>query len=225
MRSTNASDGATVSAVATLLENLWWLESLSLRLSDPSQARQYRNLREQCLTALASEVNSNPLSNTSVMRAFKLDLQGSRAPIQFAAQGMVRVQASKHLTATKDGSASTSAKLRLAIHCSDNWHLVAPSSALAVDDRNPVAAIAVSMMAQEKAWQIEAVDFPQAANSLKLPGATDEVPIYTGQVDIEVTLVKIANADALNRCINLALDLQACSDSECLLPETLRLVI
>lgn len=225
VRSTNASDGATVSAVATLMENLWWLESLSLRLSDPSEARQYRSLREQCLTALAAEVNSNPLSNTSLMRAFKLDLQGSRGPIQFAAQGMIRVQASKQLSATKAGSESTTGKVRLAIHCSDNWHLVAPDGGSESGEPSPLAAISVSMMEQEKVWQIEAVKFPQATDNLKVPGATEAVPIYSGQFDIEVTLVKTTDADALSGCVSLSLDLQACSESECLLPETLRLVI
>ena len=220
VRSTNASDGATTSAVATLLENLWWLEKSSALLPDKGAGLRYRQLREGCLTALAAEVNNNPLSHPGVMRAFRLDMEGSRAPIVFAAQGLVRVAGSREVDAEQ-------ARVMLRIQCTDSWHLTAPQTAV---EHEEMAAIAVRLGDDEQHWELASTHYPEPSGELVLP-VTDKaksataVPIYSGEITIELEL-RSNNAGSSSKCaVSVVVNLQPCSTERCLLPETLQLLV
>lgn len=226
VRSANASDGATASAVATLLECLWWLEQLAARLEDSQSGLRYRQLREQCLTALAAEVNDNPLSHPGVLAAFRLDMEGSRGPIQFAAQGLVRVEGIRE---SKNGETQVAVK----IHCADDWHLSAPGNGAGEAGEageKDIEALLVSLGKGEQGWQTGSVDYPPATGELVLPGSDKAstpaaIPIYSGETVVVMNLQPTGEEDSLFTGVSVEVKLQACSNERCLLPETLQLLV
>jgi len=215
VRSSTASDGATISAVATLLENLWNLENLSALLEDRAAGTNYRQLRQRCLSALAAEVNENALSHCSLLRVFRLSEEGSREAIQYAADGLVRAEIRKTLTAEQ-------AAVQVFLSCAKEWHLVANTADTDTADLLPVT---VSVGANETNWQIASIDYPLAKETMPQPGKDVPVPIYADDVTITVQLQRTGGEDGFSQSINLEIELQACGEEHCLLPQTLRFLI
>ena len=215
VRSSSASDGATISATATLLEGLWWLEKLSGLLDGDVSALRYRQLRHQALSAMATEINNNSLSHCSLMRVYRLSEQGSREAIQFAAGGLVRIALSKEITG-KD------AVLQVEVSCADDWHLVAGDKNSSNGD---IAAFVVKTAEQEERWQVSRIDYPAAGDRLHLPGTDSETAVYAGGFSFGVYLQGDESSTAFDSFVSVEITLQACSGERCLLPESLTFVL
>ncbi len=215
VRSSSAADGATISAVGTLLENLWWLENLSALLGGDVVGLKYKQLRQEASAALAAEVNSNAISHGSLLRLMRLDQQGSRESIQFAAAGLVRVELCKN---PGDGRAVVNVKLSI----KDSWHLAAGKQDSAGSDVVPVE---VRLSALENSWEIAQIDYPEAQASLKLPGSDSESPVYAGEICFDVQLASNDSTGPFSNTIAMEVELQACSNERCLLPEILHFLL
>ena len=219
VRSVNASDGATLSPVATLLECLFLLQNRVALLGEDLQSTLYQKILARCQSALMSEVGANALSHTSMLRIVALQESGSVAPIQYAGNGLVRLEACKAFAAVKAGESSRRASICLRIRCAEGWHLTAPGA-----QRNTLAEVKLRV-AEGSSWQQETIEYPQPHGFLRLPMEEAEVPIYKDEFELTLDVEKDLSQDPLGSMIVVELDLQLCSDEQCLLPQHLQFVI
>ncbi|MCG8414903.1 MAG: thioredoxin domain-containing protein [Pseudomonadales bacterium] len=216
VRSTNAADGATLSAVGTVLASLWKLGQRSALLDDALVGKRYPQIVRSVMSTLATDINSNAISHSSLLRMFAVVEAGSRDPIQYAGQGAVRVIVQKRL--------GTDATIFLNIQCAESWHVTAAGA------RNEqLVPIKLEIAPDETVWKLGEVEYPAPHEELNLlPDGSDEAltsPIYKEAFEIKASLIAPLAGDELADGVRIQLRLQLCSDERCLLPETLQFVI
>ena len=218
VRSTSAADGAVLSAVATVLTNLWHLVRRQALLGEALVAPRYRQILENCLSALAADINASPLSHSSMLRLLALVESGDRSPVQYAGDGRVRVKITRQPIGAQ-------VRLSVNVHCAESWQLTASG------EENPSQVpIRLTLPATETDWQLRQVEYPQCHGYLPSPAgesaATASIPVYKGAFEITAILSPEAALDA-DPCygIGIELQLQLCGEGRCLIPETLQFVV
>jgi uncharacterized protein YyaL (SSP411 family) len=171
-------DGATPSANSMAISALTqcWLMT-----RDPT-IEQKLNAAENAFSGL---LTSSPSAFSYMVTAMQNHLHGQRDPIQFAAEGKIRVM----LYRTKDG-------FSLDLVLQEGWHVnghetfgdLLPTTVLEHDD----------------------VIYPEGITR-KLPFMDEEISLYEGHVSIAIS----------SPSWPIALQLQACDDTQCLAPEQL----
>lgn len=214
-RSSNAADGATHSAVGTMLRAMALLVNRSALLSDAASGQKYELIVNRSLTTQAGELAENALSHSGILRVLSLVELGERLPIQYAGQGRVRIAISKQRV--------DSMQLRVSLKCAEGWHIAAPSS-----DQSAISGLALCVSPEEPIWDLAGLSFPEADGTLQINNGDDEsltAPIYHGITEFAAELKAPIAGDTLSASVSLELKLQVCSENECLLPEILTFLV
>jgi hypothetical protein len=218
VRSSNAADGATLSPVATMLDCL-----LSLQLRQARVPAEFSDLPIQAvftkaLTGLAAVINDNPISQCSLLRLASRSEKGTRDPLQYAANGVLKIAASKRVDSEPEPEAGEhSARVTLAIDILEPWHITAPQAAAGSFEPLVVA------LSEGMDWEIVAVNYPEPTETLQ-SGET-AVATYSGAVTLELHASRRAQGGAAENRLSIDVCVQLCDDEKCLLPEKLILVV
>ena len=180
VRSSNASDGATLSPVAVMLESLQAIDLRLARVPERFSEMPVRAIIGKALASLAAVINENPISQCSLMRLIAGSVDGSRGSLQYAGGGRVRVFAHKEITArAESGRAQQEGnrdELQIVVDFSvlSPWHITAPQTQ-AEQEAGAFVPLRVSLN-EESDWEIQSSSFPEATDCVAAPSGT--VAIY-----------------------------------------------
>ncbi|GJM13987.1 MAG: hypothetical protein DHS20C12_23900 [Pseudohongiella sp.] len=209
-RSRNASDGAILSPAATALNCLLQLARRSAR-SEQGEAMAEQALMQrldQGIASLLAHVNDNPLSHPSMMRLVADRRLGSRDAVQWIDGGKAKI-----FFRRVAGGSSKASQVEITVSLSQGWHATAHDQG--VEDFYPVE---VSLADSEQHWKLVDVSMPEANGQLVLGTA---VAIYEGSFTLKATIARSDVAeDMLSASADMQIKLQLCSDTNCLLPQT-----
>lgn len=213
-RSRNASDGATLSAVATALQCLMDLAKRR-QLLDGSLHKEelaYEEKIDACIASLIAHINDNPMSHSSSLRAVIGNQQGSFDAIQYADGGRAKISLNKIGTGSE-----SSKKLECRISLRPGWHITANQQL-----EGEFQPIQLSIAEQEAQWSMVSCRYPDAIRNLKSSDGS-LIAIYEDNFVIGIELQRTnIQTDLLSASAGISLCLQLCNESRCLLPQTLQ---
>lgn len=212
-RSRNASDGATLSGVATALQCLMDLAKRAVFIDGSLQLDDlaYKTKIDSCIASLVTHINDNPMSHSSSLAALVGNEQGSLGVIQYIEGGRAKIALSK----TGSGSESSmQIECRISLH--PEWHVTANQQS--GDEFHPIK---LSVAEQEIQWKISNCSYPDTSRNLK-SGDGSVIAIYENNFVISVELQRATlETDFLSASAGISLCLQLCNENSCLLPQTL----
>ncbi|MGB1666596.1 MAG: thioredoxin domain-containing protein [Pseudohongiellaceae bacterium] len=227
VRSSNASDGATLSPVAVMLESLQAMELRLARVPDQFAEMPVRAIFDKALASLAAVINENPISQCSLMRVISGSVEGARGSLQYAGGGRVRVFARKEITARAESGRAQQednqdeVQIDVDFSILDPWHLTAP---LTQGEQAAGAFVPLTVSLNEESdWEIQCLSFPEATDCVAAPSGA--VAIYRDSLRVKLRVRRVRCSGAAPLRISLTVVLQLCDDSQCLLPETLTLIV
>ncbi|NKB33589.1 MAG: DUF255 domain-containing protein [Pseudomonadales bacterium] len=213
-RSRNASDGATLSPIATALACLISLRDRAAYLEEDRE-NFYREKVDQCIASLVGDINDNAISHTSMLRQLANFNDGSMALVQHVESGLAKVHA--RLLSSED---SQTKNISLVIEIAEAWHITAPGAGSG--DFKPLQ---IRLAEDEKHWSLDEIDYPEGHGHVK--GIDDEhIPFYESQVKLELVLQRTqVPEDGLCFSAQLECEIQLCDEQSCRLPKTLKIRI
>ena len=218
VRSSNAADGATLSPVATMLDCLLSLQQRQARVPAEFSNLPIQAVFTKALTGLAAVINDNPISQCSLLRLASRSEEGTRDPLQYAANGVLKIAASKQVDRQLEPeSGDISARVTLVIDILEPWHVTAPHATAGSFESLIVA------LSEGAGWETVAINYPEPTGTLQSGDA--EVGIYSGVVTIELHASRLAQGGAAENRLSINAHIQLCDDEKCLLPEKLTLVV
>ncbi len=227
VRSSNASDGATLSPVAVMLESLQAMELRLARVPDQFAEMPVRAIFDKALASLAAVINENPISQCSLMRVISGSVEGARGSLQYAGSGRVRVFARKEITARAESGRAQQednqdeVQIDVDFSILDPWHLTA---SLTQGEQAAGAFVPLTVSLNEESdWEIQCLSFPEATDCVAAPSGA--VAIYRDSLRVKLRVRRVRCSGAAPLRISLTVVLQLCDDSQCLLPETLTLIV
>ncbi|MXW48068.1 MAG: hypothetical protein F4Z97_05470 [Gammaproteobacteria bacterium] len=166
----------------------------------------YARLADQLFQTFAAEIVQIPTSYGYTLKALQDHRDGSIGPLEFAGSGSVRV--SVRAAGRSDNRIQTIVEVTLA----DGWH---------VQSNQPLAdnLIATKISSVSEDWHLENATYPPADEAY-LSFQTDPLSVWSGTVQIPVDFKAAGERDS---ALQLNLQLQACNDELCLLPENVQL--
>jgi len=176
------------------------LARLSRRLPDPSYGRR----AEKAVAALSGLALKAPAGGVSTLSAGDRLSRGETGQAQFAGNGAVRT-----LVSPTDEPGG----LRLRVHVADGWHINADKP---LEDHLIATGLSMTVNRQSVAAEI---DYPAP---LVKTLAFNKKPLALFEGGFEI-VARLKDPDLAVGSATAALQVQACSDEICLLPETLRL--
>lgn len=211
-RSKSASDGATLSPIATALRCLLLLDQRRALLPEQPAAggvkHDYAALYRRGFNAVSGQLNEHPLSHSSLLRvqaehekrAFdgRVYLDGGLASIELIPSSP---------EAGKIGTAQAERKhVSLALRIADGWHVAAN------DTEGGSLPLRIEA-SEESAWALEPVAQTSASD-------------YRGAQLLDLTLaLKPSHKLSLDQAGKLIVTVQLCSESECLLAHEISLLV
>ena len=227
VRSSNASDGATLSPVAVMLESLQAMELRLARVPEQFVEMPVRAIFDKALASLAAVINENPISQCSLMRVISGSVEGARGSLQYAGGGRIRVFARKEIIARAESDRAQQednqdeAQIDVDFSILDPWHLTAP---LTQGEQAAGAFVPLTVSLNEESdWEIQCLSFPEATDCVAAPSGA--VAIYRDSLRVKLRARRVRCSGAAPLRISLTVVLQLCDDSQCLLPETLTLIV
>ncbi|HBW84076.1 MAG TPA: thioredoxin domain-containing protein [Gammaproteobacteria bacterium] len=227
VRSSNSADGATLSPVAAMLESLHAIDLRLARVPEVFSVMPVRAVFDKALASLAAAINENPISQCSLIRLIAGREQGSRGLLQYAGGGRVRVFAHKEITArAESGRAQEKGnqdKVEIDVDFSilSPWHITAPQTP-AEQEAGAFVPLTVSL-SEESDWEIDSSLFPEATDCVTVRSRA--VAIYRDSLRVKLQARRVRCNGAAPFRVSLTVVLQLCDDSQCLLPETLTLIV
>lgn len=212
-RSRNASDGATLSAVATALQCLMDLAKRNVFIDAGLQLDDlaYKTKIDSCIASLIAHVNDNPISHSSSLIALIGNEQGSRDVIQYIEGGRAKIALNK---TGLDSESSLQFECRISLH--PEWHVTANQQS-----GGEFYPIQLSVAEQEERWKISKCSYPESSRNLKSSDGS-VIAIYENDFVISVELQRATTeTDSLSASAGISLCLQLCNENSCLLPQTL----
>lgn len=217
IRSRNASDGATLSPVATALQCLVMLRHRSARIAVKDERLTfseltYREKIDACIDSLSANINDNPLSHPSLLRVIATHQQGEGSLIQYAGNGIARVSVGK-----AEGKNESLKKIEIHIALQAGWHVTAAQAT-----SGNFVAIELKLSEHETHWRIRQPHYPTANANLKDADGGD-IAIYESDFSVEAEIEHTdLSADQLSATAAIELRLQLCNAETCLLPTILK---
>lgn len=211
VRSSNASDGATLSPVATMLDNLLALaQRQENRASGPDS---YLAIANRLLKGLAAAIAEQPLGHSGLLRTLAQIDQPRFQGIGWMAQGRLRVEAEPDPVRYQQGAGKT-----IALHCriAPGWHVL-------VDAGADVQALRFELMGNGTAWRLDAVELPSQRVEVD-PGLGTAVSALHDDFTVNITITTDQPVDELLQPV-LKMSAQLCEQGRCLLPEAIELAL
>jgi uncharacterized protein len=205
MRSQSAYDGATASGNSVALVALVLLNQ---RMKNTATEHQI----DQQILRYSSRLISSPLSLSYMLTGINEYQHPTPHSVQYAADGHVRA------IATREPDNTDAQQLSVELTIEKGWHINSNTTAI----ENLIATELTVNNAQ-----VTAIHYPKAIEK-PVTFADSPLLLYQGKVKIVAELQetsKIDNDIAVATPIVASITLQACSDSLCLPPETLQLVL
>jgi len=200
----DSSEGAIPSGNSVALQVL---QKLSRRTNN----MEYKKYAEASLSAFSATLTSNPTTFPYMLSAANDLYKGETGAHQYAARGAVKVNA--------EINAQHSLTLNLSIQ--PGWHINAHQPL-----QEYLIPTSLQLPGDSQGWRMEDVNYPQEKRRT-LGFQQEQLALYEGQFQVKAKLTKspAKKEQALNAQSPppVELHLQACSDSVCLAPETLRL--
>ena len=168
----------------------------------------YANRLQQLVQAFAAEISKYPSSFPYLLAAHDDLRGGSIGSEEFAASGNAKV------SVRQSASQSSGNQVIVELDLADGWHVQSDAPA-----SSNLFATKVDISSQ--GWKVENVEYP-AAEIIHASFQSDPLSVWSNQVVIPVTLQKVGQtawAPVLD------VELQACDDSLCLLPESVKLEV
>jgi hypothetical protein len=196
---------------------------LSLQQRQARAPAEFSNLPIQAvfnkaLTGLAAVINDNPISQCSLLRLASRSEEGTRDPLQYAANGVLKIAASKQVDRELEPESSDiSARVTLVIDILEPWHVTAPHATAGSFEPLIVA------LSEGAGWETVAINYPEPTGTLQ--SGDVEVDIYSGVVTIELHASRLAQGGAAENRLSIDASIQLCDDEKCLLLEKLTLVV
>lgn len=212
-RSRNASDGATVSAVATALQCLLMLQQRRALLAQSQRETEldYRGKIDNCIASLLAHINDSPTSHPSLLRVIAWHEQGPVERVQYVDGGRAKISITEIESCSDDVK-----KIEVNVKLESGWHITAGE-----ESGNKFVAIELALAAAESHWRIVKTGYPTADSTLLIAGGAT-TPIYKKDFTLsaELTRTKLP-ADPLSPSVEMVLKLQLCNKKSCLLPQRL----
>jgi hypothetical protein len=213
-RSRNASDGATVSAVATALQCLLMLQQRRVLLAQNHGDTEldYRGKIDTCIAAVLAHINDSPMSHSGLLRVIAGHEQGVAEAVQYVDGGRAKISMSEIASCSDDVK-----QIEVSVKLEPGWHITA-----AEDSENEFAAIALALAETESHWRIVKTDYPSAHSTLLIAGGAT-TPIYEKEFTLSAELSRTElPADSLSASSEMVLKLQLCNKENCLLPQAVK---
>ncbi len=211
-RSRNASDGASLSPVATAFQCLLQLHRRSALLSDDfgKSGLQLGEKIDSGIASLLGHINDNPLSHPGMLRVMTDLNQGSRDPIQWLDAGTAKLS-----YRSRRGEENHEIEIEIDVVLQPGWHISAPNKAA-----ESVYPLQVSLPESESYWTLAKCELPPADGELTLKGV-GSIAIYENSFNINLVLQRTSlSIDSLSYSAELQIKLQLCSQEQCQLPQT-----
>lgn len=206
-RSKSASDGATLSPIATALRCLLLLEQRKALLPTPDAGGyDYADLYRRGFNAVSGQLNEHPLSHTSLLRVQAERDSGAVAGVVYVDGGLARLTAtSRSLEGSRADAQASRRHVLLTLHIAEGWH---------VASQDEGASRALSIEASEhSAWALE-------------PSGYGHKGDYRGEQKFPlVVTLKPEYQQSLDRACKLRVTIQLCSYSQCLLAHEIDLLV
>ena len=211
-RSKSASDGATLSPIATALRCLLLLDQRRALLPEQPAAggvkHDYAALYRRGFNAVSGQLNEHPLSHSSLLRVQAEHEKGSLDGRVYLDGGLASIELIPSSPgADKIGTEQAERKhVLLALRIADGWHVAANDT----EEGSPPLRIEAS---EESAWALE-------------PVAQTSENDYRGAQLLDLTLaLKPSHKLSLDQAGKLNVTVQLCSESQCLLAQEISLLV
>lgn len=206
-RSRNASDGATLSAVATAFHCLLQLDRRSALLGNSLEGSDM-SLRERIdlgMASLLGNINDNPLSYPGMLKIMTDLEQESRDSVQWLNCG--RAKWSCYRTELGDGDELI---VQVDLMLMEGWHISSANEAAGT-----VAPIEISISDDEHHWYVSECEVPPTNAELNIEGVGC-IPVYEKNLSMQVILKRSSlAADSLSYSVGLNASLQLCNHENC----------
>jgi len=199
-------DGALPSGTSASL-------SLLAGLSRRTDQAVYGERARAVLASVSAKVTRNPEAFPSLLVAANRLRSGETGARQYAARGAVRVEAKA--AAAASGAGLITVELALA----PGWHVNASQPL-----QDSLIPTRLSLGGDAIGWRLAAPDYP-VPEVLRLGFQSEPLAVYQGRVRIRATIEDHPGGDTAIAWLPAELRLQACSDIQCLPPETLSLQV
>jgi uncharacterized protein YyaL (SSP411 family) len=175
------------------------LEAL-VKLSQRTLKPEYARAAEALIAALSGEAIQDPVGGVTTLSAANLFKFGQTGPMQYAARGQLKLTS----VISADGT-----KVQFKIKMAPGWH---------VNSNKPFEKdfIATRLTASQSGKTLPVL-YPKSV-SVKLGFQQNPLSLFEENFSLELKLSKPAT-----KPIDTELELQACNDQMCLLPETLKI--
>ncbi|MBL6804370.1 MAG: thioredoxin domain-containing protein [Pseudomonadales bacterium] len=207
-RSKSASDGATLSPIATALRCLLLLDQRKALLP-ASDARDYdyADLYRRGFNAVSGQLNEHPLSHTSLLRVQTEHDSGATAGVVYVDGGLARLSAtSRPLEGSRVDEQASKRQVSLTLHIAEGWHVAA--------SQDEGSSLALGIEASEQsAWALE----PIVGNNERDYRGEQEFPL--------VMTLKPEHKQSLDLACKLRVTIQLCSDMQCLLAHKIDVLV
>jgi hypothetical protein len=228
-RAKDQYDGATPSGNSVAARNL----VLLTRALDKSATDlpRFQQLAEQTLKAFSTSVRDNPSSMTLMLqslslwldtqenKAFKLPMEPDPDPAQAKPKPEDLVKIAARLSPEKPGTDGKQTVL-LTLDIAKGWHTYANPSG-----NESLLPTTVQVAGQKAKLEEVKVEYPPGTE-LKEPMIEQPIRVYEGKTTIKVHLRRpLVDGKPDTGPLEVAIRYQVCSDSRCLLPKTVKLVV
>ena len=211
-RSKSASDGATLSPIATALRCLLLLDQRRALLPEQPAAggvkHDYAALYRRGFSAVSGQLNEHPLSHSSLLRVQAEHEKGSLDGRVYLDSGLASIELIPSSPgADKIGTEQAERKhVLLALRIADGWHVAAN------DTEGGSLPLRIEA-SEESAWALE-------------PVAQTSENDYRGAQLLDLTLaLKPSHKLSLDQAGKLNVTVQLCSESQCLLAHEISLLV
>ena len=211
-RSKSASDGATLSPIATALRCLLLLDQRRALLPEQPAAggvkHDYAALYRRGFSAVSGQLNEHPLSHSSLLRVQAEHEKGSLDGRVYLDSGLASIELIPSSPgADKIGTEQAERKhVLLALCIADGWHVAA-------NDTEGGSLPLCIEASEESAWALE-------------PVAQTSENDYRGVQLLDLTLaLKPSHKLSLDQAGKLNVTVQLCSESQCLLAHEISLLV
>lgn len=211
VRSSNAADGATLSAVATMLDNL-----LALARRQPGRTEgveAYATVAGRLLTGLAAAIQEQPLAHTGLLRTLAQYQRPLFQGIGWFGEGRLRVQVEDNAVRAGPGA---SREVELQFSSAAGWHV-------SVDGSGEQQALQIALADKAAGWQLDKIELPVQRSEVDA-GRGASVAALGGDFSIPLTLRRAPGMEGSVQPV-LSLTVQLCEEGRCLLPESIELAL
>ncbi|MDA9611801.1 thioredoxin domain-containing protein [OM182 bacterium] len=209
IRSKSATDGATISAVGTVV---FALQRLAARRFSKKVSFDARYYAESASSFYLGQLEGEPLSHPTLLRAVRALRSSGPDSIQYASDGRCKIAVSGK--GVDDGRV-----IELRIMPASGWHISLPEELSG-------AATPLSIELREKSgWAIDQIIYPSCHNVISAPDSDLSLRVYDRSFIVVLRLRKVNLEDQPNGFNEVSVQMQLCNEHECLMPTRLDFLV